>query len=62
MRKTHLRCVVDAELGVLQTLCGLAATPKRPMTDNEAEVNCDRCKAELEAIHREIARQEKRVR
>ena len=53
MRKIHLRYVLDEDLNVSITLCGLAETPKRPMTDIEADVTCSRCKEELAATKQE---------
>ena len=44
MRKIHLRCVVDAELVVFQTLCGLRVSPRRPVTDKEEEITCSVCR------------------
>lgn len=44
MRKIHLRCVVDAELVVFQTLCGLRVSPGRPVTDKEEEITCSVCR------------------
>jgi hypothetical protein len=51
VRKTHLRYVLDKELDAFITLCGLTASPARPLTDNEAEVTCARCKTEIDLIN-----------
>jgi hypothetical protein len=60
MRKIHLRCVLDEDLNVSITLCGLAETPKRPMTDAEADVTCSRCKEELALIKEAEAEKSKK--
>jgi hypothetical protein len=36
--------VIDAELVVFQTLCGLRVSPRRPVTDKEEEITCSVCR------------------
>lgn len=45
MRKTHLRVLVDAEMDVSQTACGLRITGKRSVSETSGDVDCSLCRA-----------------
>jgi len=62
MRKKHLLVVVDEELNVQQTACGLAVTPARPLTDDPEEITCNACRVVWNAFMEHEKEKRKRHR